>query len=137
MNQLAANMGKLDGFKTDLAAGKTINQDDFTDLAGKIIGGAGDVYATNSTQYQDIVAQLKAMTSGAIGNATTAFNTTSGKDTATAAIVNQTNVQAAQQSIANDYLRQIASAVSGGFITKQSNDNTGYGNSNGSMNVAF
>jgi hypothetical protein len=138
LNQLTANLSKLDTYKADLAAGKTVNQDDFTALAQSIIGGAGDVYATNSTQYQDIVSQLKALTSGAIGNATTAFNVASGRDPAAQAITDASNVAAAQQSIANDYLRQIASAVSGGLVNNsQTNDNYGYGNLNGNMTVAF
>ncbi len=138
LNQLTSNMGKLDTFKQDLAAGKTVNQDDFTALAQSIISGAGDVYATNSSQYQDIVSQLKALTSGAIGNATTAFNVASGRDPAAQAITDAGNVAAAQQSIANDYLRQIASAVSGGLGSNNAtNDNSGYGNVNGRMTVAF
>jgi hypothetical protein len=138
LNQLASNMGKLDTFKQDLAAGKTVNQDEFTALAQSIISGAGDVYATNSSQYQDIVSQLKGLTSGAITNATTAFNVASGRDPAAQAITDAGNVAAAQQSIANDYLRQIASSLAGsGIKNNATNDNTGYGNMNGRSTVAF
>ncbi len=117
MTQLTANLAKLDAFKADLAAGKTVDQDAFTDLASKIMSGAGDVYGTNTGQFQDIISGLKGATTNALGNATSAFNTAAGIADNSAAIAAQTTAITSQQSVANDYLRQIAQAVqSGGML---------------------
>lgn len=117
MTQLTANLAKLDAFKADLAAGKTVDQDAFTDLASKIMSGAGDVYGTNTGQFQDIISGLKGATTNALGNATSAFNTAAGIADNSAAIAEQTTAITSQQGIANDYLRQIAQAVqSGGML---------------------
>lgn len=126
MSQLTANLAKLDVFKSDIAAGKTVNQDEFTALAQKVLGNAGDVYGTNTSQYQDIIASLKGTTSGAITNQTNAFNAASGGVT-NQAIADQTNAITTTQAVGNDYLRQIAEAVtSGGY-----NQNYGYGSYGG------
>ncbi len=115
LTQLTNNLAKLDAFKADIAAGKSVDQSAFTDLASKIMSGTNDVYGTNTTEAQDIFASLKGLTTGAIGNATTAFNSAAGiTNSTTAAIADQTNAVTATLGISNDYLRQIAEAVSGG-----------------------
>jgi hypothetical protein len=118
LTQLTQNLAKLDSFKADLAAGKTIDQDAFTSLADKIMNGAGSVYGTNTTDFQDIIGTLKGLTTGAITNATSAFNAAAGADTTTKAITDQTNAVTASIGITNDYLRVIANAVSSGALTQ-------------------
>ncbi len=118
LTQLTQNLGKLDPFKADVAAGKTIDQDAFTALADKIMGNVGNVYGTNTTEFQDIIGSLKGLTTGAITNATSAFNAAAGSDSTTKAITDQTNAVTASIGITNDYLRQIANAVSSGALTQ-------------------
>jgi hypothetical protein len=138
LNQLTSNLDKLNAFKSDLAAGKTVDQDAFTSLAQSIMGNAGDVYATNSTQYQDLVSQIKALTGNAITNATTSFNTAAGTNNTAAAIADQTNAITSQQGITNDYLRQIAEAVnSGGMLTDYMGGNSNVKVYNGRLVQAY
>lgn len=127
LTQLTNNLAKLDTFKADLAAGKTVDQDAFTALAQSIMGNANDVYGTNSADFQAIVESLKGATTGAITNATSAFNSAAGGVT-NQAIADQTNAITAQQGVANDYLRQIAEAV-------QNNGGSYYGGYASSMGV--
>jgi hypothetical protein len=136
LTQLNTNMAKLGSYQNDLAAGKTINQDDFTVLAQKIMGNAGDVYGTNTAQYQDVVSKLTGITNSAITNATGAFNSAVASSTTTA-IVDQTNAVTAQIGISNDYLRQIAAAVSGGMYVPAAANGNSVGVSNGRATQAF
>ncbi|KQO09440.1 hypothetical protein [Sphingomonas sp. Leaf242] len=127
LTQLTNNLAKLDTFKADLAAGKTVDQDAFTALAQSIMGNANDVYGTNSADFQAIVESLKGATTGAITNATSAFNSAADGVT-NQAIADQTNAITAQQGVANDYLRQIAEAV-------QNSGGSYYGGYTSSMGV--
>jgi hypothetical protein len=111
LNQLTSSLAKFGQFEADIASGKSVDQDAFTALAQKIMGNAGDTYGTNTTDYQNIVARVTGATNGAIGNATNSFNNAANAST-TAAIADQTNALTAQIGISNDYLRQIANAVS-------------------------
>jgi len=118
LTQLTQNLAKLDSFKADLAAGKAVDQDAFTALADKIMSGAGNVYGTNTSEFQDIIGTLKGLTTGAITNATTAFNAAAGSNSTTKAITDQTNAVTATIGISNDYLRTIANAVTSGALTQ-------------------
>lgn len=137
--QLNSNLSKLDSFKADLAAGKTIDQDAFTELAGKIMGQAGDVYGTNTTQFQDIIGSLKGAATGGLTNATNAFNSAAGINSTSAAIADQTNAITATMSVGNDYLRQIAESIQNN--NGLGNYNTGNGKegnvNNGKLVVAY
>lgn len=114
LTQLTANLAKLDTIKADIASGKSIDQSAFTDLANKIMSGTNDVYGTNTTQAQDIFANLKSAATGAMTNATSAFNSAAGVNSTNAAIADQTNAVTATLGVSNDYLRQIAEAVQNG-----------------------
>ncbi len=111
LSQLTVDLSKLDAFKLDVASGKSVDQDAFTALAEKILGNAGEVYGTNTSDFQSIIGSLKDATGGAITNATNAFNSATSGSSTVAAISTQTNAITAQQGIANDYLRQIAESI--------------------------
>lgn len=118
LSQLSSNLSKLSVFEADIAAGKTVNQDEFTALAQKIMSNADDSFGTNTSDYQNIVNRLTGLTQSAIGNATTAFNTAATPASTTAAIADQTTALGAQIGISNDYLRQIAQGIAGLNISK-------------------
>lgn len=105
--QLNANMKKFDQFRTDIAAGKSVDQNDFTQLANDIISKAGNVYGTGTRDYQDIVKLLKGTTTGAMDNATKAFNSAAGINTDTiSAIQAQTDAYTANQRQTNTLMAE-------------------------------
>lgn len=110
LTQLTSDMKQLDGFKADLAAGKTVDQSDYSALVDKIMTNSQAVYGTNSTDYQSIVSQLRDTTTSAITAVTNAINSASGgvlnASDPSAAIGQQTDTLASLQSINNDYAAQ-------------------------------
>ncbi len=137
LSQLTSELSDFDKFKSDIASGKTVNQDDYSALVQKIIGNAGNVYGTNNSQYQDIVSQLKGTTTDALANATKQFNADAGSvPTATSTdIATQTTALTSELSVQTGYLSQIAAGInnlstSGGTVTT-------YGSVNGSVAKAY
>ncbi len=138
LNQLTADLSKLDTFKSDLASGKAVDQEAFTALAQKIMGNAGEVYGTNTSDFQTIISGLKDATGGAITNATNAFNGTGGNAAVATAVADSANAITATQSIGNDYLRQIAEAVqNGGLLADYASGNGNVLVKNGRLVQAF
>lgn len=108
-NQLQDRLSELDVFRDLISSGSAIDQNDFTSLGSEITNLASEIFGTSTSQFQDIRADLLGLTADAIGNVETAAG-----DATITAIEAQTAQQSADQQIANDYLRQIAAAVSGG-----------------------
>lgn len=103
--QLQTNLGKFKSFQADIAAGKSVDQNAFTALGNDILSKAGSSLGTNTKDYQDIVALLRGTTSGAISNATTAFNSAAGLNSAVVSAVQaQTDAYSAGQQTTNDLL---------------------------------
>lgn len=111
LSQLTTELGDFDKFKTDIAAGKAVDQDAYSDLVNKIMGHAGDIYGVNTSQYQDIIGSLRDNTTGALANATNTFNAAATKDTTAAAISTQTDQVTASIGVTNDYLAQMLEAI--------------------------
>ncbi|WP_454883999.1 tape measure protein [Sphingomonas oryzagri] len=132
---LNEEMAQFKSYQSDLAAGKTVDEDAFTALANKIASNAGDVYDPNSSAYQDIISALKDATTSAIGNYTSQWNADTANDGTTAAINSQTDSITAAQGVTNDYLSQILSALQSGG-TPTTSKSTG-GNVNGKTAIAY
>jgi len=106
-SQLTTNLSKLSQYQADIAAGKTVDQTAYTDLASEIISKAGNVYGTNTKDYQDIVSLLKNTTTGALDNATNYFNSAAGiNGNVVSAVQAQTDAYNAGQQTTNDLLAQ-------------------------------
>lgn len=117
LSQLTTKLASFEDYRKKIAAGdSSVNQADFTALGQDILSLASAVYGTTTGQFQDIRAMLLGSTTGLVENVTKAFNQAGGSvdttvvaiDATTTAIQAQTDTLAAQQAIANDYLRQIA-----------------------------
>lgn len=84
----------------------------FNNLAQEIIGGAGDVFGTQTKQYQDILGDLTALTQAAIGNATNEFNNAaSGAEGTTDAVTTMDENVTSAINTANEWLAQIHAAL--------------------------
>ena len=117
LDLLTQNLTKFQSFQNDLAAGKQVNQSDFTTLGQSIISEAKDVYGTSTSQYQDVLNTLMTAANSAVSNVTTAFNAATSSSDAIAAADAQTAATATvaqQTAISNDYLRQILAAIQSG-----------------------
>ena len=102
---LTQNMAKLDTFRADLAAGKTIDQSAYDTLASDIISNLGNVYGTQSQDYQAGIGLLRDTTTAALDNATNSFNAAAGSQADVAsAVKQQTDAYIAGQSTTNDLL---------------------------------
>lgn len=140
LTQLTQEMKQLDGFKATLAAGKAVDQGDYSSLIDKIMTNAQAVYGTNSTDYQSIVSQLRDTTSTAITAVTNAINSASGGSLAdpSQAISQQTDTLAGLQSVANDYAAQQVE-IMGKVLEGINNLNSNGGNRalNGRLSVSY
>jgi TP901 family phage tail tape measure protein len=115
LTQLNNNIAKMGDFKADLAAGKSIDQDAFSELANKIISGAGNVYGSTTAEYQSVIGDIRAMANSGITNATNQFNSSvKAADTTAAAITAQTQAYSSNQQVTNDYLRQMVAMMQNG-----------------------
>ena len=104
--QLKTKMKELDTFKQDIAAGKQVDQQAYSALVQSIMGKAGNVYGTQTAEYQNIVSMLKGSTQGALDNVMTAFK---GQDqqAVVAAMVQQTDAFVANQQQTNTLLERL------------------------------
>tara|TARA_R110000787_G_scaffold283264_1_gene395845 strand:+ start:5084 stop:9007 length:3924 start_codon:yes stop_codon:yes gene_type:complete len=113
---LQEDMKELDAFRSTIASGGSVDSNEFNSLVQTIMGELGDVYGSNTKQYQDIFADLKTLTEAAMGNVTTEFNKASGAEGTTAAVETQTAaIETQTQAIntSNQYLEIIAKALTG------------------------
>lgn len=109
LSRLMASMAQFETFKSDIAAGKTIDQSAFTSLGGEIMNLAGSLYGTSTSAFQSIRAMLMQATDGAIENVQAIAG-----DATVVALQQQTEMLAQQinaQVVANGYLQQIAEAT--------------------------
>lgn len=111
LNQLTRNMSEFDKFRSDIAAGKTVDQSKFTDLANSILSGANSVYGTNTKDFQNIVSMLKDATNGAIGLVEAQFNPAQAAQAQIDAMKSASDAAVAEAAISNDYLSQILTAI--------------------------
>jgi hypothetical protein len=111
--QLTAAMSDLAAYRSDIAAGKQVDQDKFSALVDGILGNAQSLYGLNSTEYQTIVGDIKNLASAAIGNVESAISSTA-SDPTTNAINSQTDAITQNQQLQTDYLAQILSAIRNG-----------------------
>lgn len=116
LTQLTRNMSEFEKFRADIAAGKTVDQGKFTDLANSILSGANSVYGTNTKDFQNIVSMLKDATNGAIGLVEAQFNPATAAQAQIAATQAQTDAVVANSNITNDYLGQILVTLQGGGL---------------------
>lgn len=119
---LQEDMKELDAFRSTIASGGSVDSNEFNSLVQTIMGELGDVYGTNTKQYQDIFADLKTLTEAAMGNVTTEFNKASGAEGTTAAVETQTAaIETQTQAIntSNQYLEIIANALTNGRYIAQ------------------
>jgi hypothetical protein len=104
--QLTNKMAQLGQYQADVSSGKTVDQSAYTSLANDIISKLGSVYGTNTKDYQDGIAALRTTTSGALDNATRAFNTAAGNTDVVNALKAQTDAYTAQQAQTNTLMAQ-------------------------------
>lgn len=106
LNRLTASQEEFSRMQATIQNGGTVNQDDFTRSGQEILSLAREVYGTSSSQFQAIRQMLIEATDGQIANVTKQFD-----DATVAAFSAQTDQITANQTIQNDYLRQIAAAL--------------------------
>ena len=107
--QLNANIGKMAQFRSDIAAGKTVDQDKFTSLMESIINGTNDIYGANSAKGQAILADVGSLTEKAMANVVGEFDkTVAAGEAQVNAIQKQTDAYVAQQQESNVWLKAIA-----------------------------
>ncbi|WBY16631.1 hypothetical protein PF049_00205 [Erythrobacteraceae bacterium WH01K] len=101
-SMLKRDLNEFATFKADIAAGKSVDQGDYSDLVGSILDNAS-IYGMNSIEYQDIIGQLRGATQGAIGNVERSF----ANDPTAKAIAAQTNALLPGQNLTNDLLARL------------------------------
>lgn len=102
---LNEDLAKFREMEAKLAAGGTVDQNSFTDLANKVLGGAGDIYGSQTAAFQSIASELKTATEKALANTNAAF----GGDKTVTAIQDQTTQIVDQLQQMNYSLSQLAS----------------------------
>ncbi len=133
LDQLTGQLKELDGFKSTLASGKAINQDDFNSLVSKIVDNAGNVYGTNTSDYQGIISLLKSVTQSGLDTTTRLFNQASGGATSTVttqAAQDMNDQVVATIAVGNDYAAQQVQLLAQ-IAANMGSTNYGYGNANG------
>lgn len=111
---LQDDLKEMDKLRATLASGGTVDSATFNNLAQEIISGAGDVFGTQTKNYQDILGDLTSLTQAAIGNATNEFNNAaSGAEGTTDAVTTMDENVTAAINTSNDYLAIIANALTG------------------------
>jgi len=138
MSVLNKNLSAFDAFKSDIAAGKTVDQDKFAALMDNIINGVNDIYGANSAAGQGILTDVRSWTEQAMANVSDEFNKAVAAGDTVSAIQNQTDAYVAQQQETNSWLKQIAEAI------KNANGNVwgaaaaaSSGNVNGKVTMAY
>ena len=110
---LNQDLAEFQEYKNTINSGGTVDQSAFTTLAQEIFGYAGDLYGTNSSQFQSIRADLLTSTNGALTNVANAINSTASQsDATTVAITDQTTAITSQINTTNSLLQQILSKMS-------------------------
>lgn len=125
LSRLNADLAKFAGFKSDIAAGKQVNQEDFATLVNKIIGESKDVYGTSTAQAEAIRQSLIDATTAAQKLVLNEFNTpansnliatndngtTDAINAGTDIVATRIDTTNAQMAINNAYQGQILEAI--------------------------
>lgn len=74
LNRLNKDLVEFNEMKSDIAAGRTVDQDKFLELGHEIFDLAGSVYGTSTSAFQDLRSMLMETNDGLIENVTKAFN---------------------------------------------------------------
>lgn len=102
LNRLNSKMAEFDKYRSDIAAGTTVDQDKFTKLGQEIFQLSSGIYGSSTAQYQSIRGMLLEATDGLIDNVTTLYD-----DASVVAIQEQTNAITTNQAIQNARLESI------------------------------
>lgn len=111
LSQLTSNMAEFNKYRADIAAGKTVDQSKFVELANSILSGANSVYGANTSEFQSIIAMLKNATNGAVGLAEARFNPADAAKAQVDATKAASDAALANSDITNDYLSQILTTL--------------------------
>ena len=106
---LTRDMAEFAKYQTDIAAGKSIDQGEYSNLIGSILDNAS-IYGTNSVEYQNILDQLRGATEGAIENIENRFE----NDPTTNAIMDGTNATLGAIGNTNDILSRMEELMRNG-----------------------
>ena len=125
-NQLASAEATFNGFKTDILAGKTVDQDKFTAAGSEVNSLASQLYGSSTSQYQAYRSDLNSVTAALIQNITKAVNgDTAGKvmtiDPQVTAVTDQTTALVAVGNTTNDLLRQVIEKIGVGGLAVNDN----------------
>ena len=125
-NQLASAEATFNGFKTDILAGKTVDQDKFTAAGSEVNSLASQLYGSSTSQYQAYRSDLNSVTAALIHNITKAVNgDTAGKvmtiDPQVTAVTDQTTALVAVGNTTNDLLRQVIEKIGVGGLAVNDN----------------
>lgn len=113
LSQLTTNMAEFEKYRQDIAAGKSVDQSKYVDLANSILSGANSVYGTNTTDFQNVVSMLKDATNGAVGLVEARFNPAQASQAQVDATKAASDAALANSDITNDYLSQILTTLQG------------------------
>lgn len=109
--QLKAAQATFAGFKTDIAAGKTVDQDEFTAAGQEVNSLSSQLFGTGGPLYQSVKDDLTKTTMALVANVTNAVNGAAGitaispaVDPATTAVTDQTATLAKIGNTTNDLL---------------------------------
>lgn len=115
LQRLNASLSEYAGYQSELAAGKSIDNDAFANLANEIFGLAGSAYGTSTGQFQSILSMLKSDNAAAIS--ATEDRVMASQDAAaaaqqklveqSAAAAQQRDQQLAEQAKTNAYLAEL------------------------------
>ena len=101
---LNRDMDEFAQMRADILAGRSVDQEDFTNLGQNILGNASEVYGSGTQAFVDIRNMLLDATNGLITNTQSSI-----EDATTVAIREQT----AQVGVTNDLLREINESLRG------------------------
>lgn len=110
MSTLNKNLAAMEVFKSDIAAGKSVDQDSFSTLMDSIINGVNDIYGANSAAGQNILGDVRKTTTDAMALVTNQINSLSATDTVSA-IQQQTTAYSTAQQETNSWLKNIYGAL--------------------------
>ena len=132
MSLLNKNLAEMERFKAEIAAGKTVDQEDFSEVMSKVINGVNDIYGANSAAGQDILSTVRSLTNSAMDLTKSAFTQATNPANNTASMMQE---QVNQQQQSNDYLAQMVALIREGLYGDK--PSTTVGNVNGKVVYAY
>ncbi len=119
-NQLAAAQTEYNKYRTDILAGKTVDQDKFTAAGSEVNSLASQLYGSVTQQYQSIRTDMLAVTNALIANVSNAVNgfnpgsNIASIDANRTDIADQTAVLAGYAATGNDLLGEVVALLKQG-----------------------